>query len=85
LDRLTRAFCETGTSMDYVTIEKGENTQDKPPNMQSYQESYINFNWQQANALIKGYKNGINIGYEAVDRHVDEGYGDQTALIFLNK
>jgi acetyl-CoA synthetase len=71
--------------MDYDTIEKESNRQDKPPNMQGYQQSYVDFNWQQANALIKGYKSGINIGYEAVDRHVEEGHGDQTALILLGK
>jgi acetyl-CoA synthetase len=71
--------------MDYVTIEKKLSNQDKPPNMLGYQHSVSHFDWEQANSLIKGYKNGINIGYEAVDRHVEEGYGEQTALIFLGK
>ena len=71
--------------MDYVTIEKDITSQDSRPNMQSYRQTYADFDWDQAKALIKGYKNGINIGYEAVDRHVEEGFGDQTALIFLGK
>ncbi len=76
---------QIGTYMDYVTIEKDKSSLDKPPNMQSYLHTVANFDWQQAKTLIKGYKNGINIGYEAVDRHVEEGHGDQTALIFLGK
>ena len=27
----------------------------------------------------------INIGFEAVDRHVEQGHGDQTALVWLSK
>jgi len=85
LVRLTEAFGKIGASMDYATIDTEINKQDKPPNMQGYQQVYADFNWEQAHRLIKGYKSGINIGYEAVDRHVDDGYGDQTALIFLGK
>jgi acetyl-CoA synthetase len=54
-------------------------------NLQSYQKSYEDFDWQQARAQIKGYGRGINIAYEAVDRHVDEGHGEQLALICLDK
>jgi acetyl-CoA synthetase len=54
-------------------------------NLQDYQQSYENFDWSDAKQQIKGYQGGINIGYEAVDRHVEEGYGEQLALIFLGK
>jgi acetyl-CoA synthetase len=54
-------------------------------NLQDYQHSYENFNWQQAKDQIKGYEGGINIAYEAVDRHVDEGFGEQSALIWWPK
>lgn len=38
--------------------------------------------WQ----LVGGLSGGaINIGYEAVDRHVIEGHGEQTAMIWLSK
>ncbi len=38
--------------------------------------------WQ----LVGGLSGGaINIGYEAVDRHVIEGHGEQTAMIWLTK
>lgn len=36
--------------------------------------------------LLTGLPGGaINIGYEAVDRHVETGHGDQTAMIWLSK
>jgi acetyl-CoA synthetase len=56
-----------------------------PANLQNYQQSYEEFDWQQARARIKGYGSGINIAYEAVDRHVDKGHGEQLALICLDK
>ncbi|SHK18269.1 acetyl-CoA synthetase [Shimia gijangensis] len=38
--------------------------------------------WQ----LVGGLSGGaINIGYEAVDRHVNEGHGEQTAMIWLTR
>jgi len=54
-------------------------------NLQDYQQSYDNFNWQQAEDQLKGYEGGINIAYEAVDRHVEDGHGDQLALIWWPK
>ncbi|WP_424940529.1 acetate--CoA ligase [Aliiroseovarius sp. S253] len=36
--------------------------------------------------LLTGLPNdALNIGYEAVDRHVEQGHGDQAALIWLSK
>ena len=55
------------------------------PNLQDYQHSYEKFTWQHAKNRIKGYKGGINMAYEAVDRHVDEGFGEQFALIWWPK
>ena len=71
--------------MDYAPIEKDINTLNRPANMLNYQKSYNEFEWQQARGMIKGYKNGINMGYEAVDRHIEDGYGEQAALVFLEK
>ncbi len=38
--------------------------------------------WREARAQLAGLPDGrgLNIAHEAVDRHVDEGYGDRTAL-----
>ena len=71
--------------MAYAPIKKDVNTANRQANMPSYHKSYDDFDWQLAKAMIKGFKNGINMGYEAVDRHVEEGFGDQTALVFLEK
>ncbi|GAA5215219.1 acetate--CoA ligase [Corallincola platygyrae] len=54
-------------------------------NLTNYTECYAQFDWQQAKDAIATLPGGINIGYEAVDRHVDEGHGEQTALRWLGK
>jgi acetyl-CoA synthetase len=54
-------------------------------NLTSYQECYQKFSWQDAQQRVVGNEKGINIAFEAVDRHVDEGYGEQTALRCLDK
>jgi acetyl-CoA synthetase len=71
--------------MNIPIINKTVDSQSHPPNLRHYQQSYENFDWRYAKQQIKGYLHGINIGYEAVDRHIEEGYGEQLALIFLGK
>lgn len=71
--------------MKYSSISKPPSRAERQPNLRDYQHSYQNFDWQQATALIKGYKKGINIAYEAVVRHCEEGHGQQLALIWLAK
>ncbi|AEP30966.1 acetate--CoA ligase [Brumicola nitratireducens] len=71
--------------MGYAPIKKDVNKTHRPANMLSYQHSYDNFKWHKAKAMIRGYKGGINMGYEAADRHVDDGFGSQEALIFLDQ
>ncbi|MFT4939163.1 MAG: acetyl-CoA synthetase [Paraglaciecola sp.] len=71
--------------MDIIKEDSKHNEPTQSANLQNYQQSYEEFDWQQARALIKGYRSGINIAYEAVDRHVDEGHGEQLALICLDK
>jgi len=41
--------------------------------------------WAEARSLIDGWKSGINIAHEALDRHVSEGHGAQVALRWLGK
>ncbi len=41
--------------------------------------------WGEARSLIDGWKNGINIAHEALDRHVRAGHGDALALRWLGK
>ena len=71
--------------MNYAPIKKDASATNKRANMPSYQQSYADFKWHKARKLIKGYKAGINMAYEAVDRHIDEGFGNQAALVFLGK
>ncbi len=54
-------------------------------NLSCYQDCYQKFTWQTAQQHIVGGDKGINIALEAVDRHVEEGFGQQTALRCLNK
>ena len=54
-------------------------------NLTSYQDCCEKFTWQTAQQHIVGGEKGINIAFEAVDRHVEEGFGKQTALRCLNK
>lgn len=42
--------------------------------------------WDDAQALLDGLPGGgLNIAYEAVDRHVANGHGDQQAMRWLGK
>ena len=41
--------------------------------------------WREARQLIDGIDGGINIAHEALDRHVNQGHGDQVALRWIGK
>ncbi len=68
-------------------IKKGGAVGTLQPNMRDYPSYYASFNWTDAieelDCLPK--HNGINIAYEAVDRHILHGRGNQTALRFIGK
>jgi acetyl-CoA synthetase len=52
-------------------------------NLANYEEAYSNFKWEDVEKEFTWAKTGkVNIAYEAVDRHVDEGRGDKVALLF---
>lgn len=57
------------------------------PNLEDYSSFYPAFSWKQAFSQIDGLpdKKGINIAYEAVDRHVLHGKADKIALRFIQK
>ncbi|MBU2704962.1 acetate--CoA ligase [Zooshikella marina] len=71
--------------MDVPIIYKDLKKFSLTPNLTDYHRCYQSFSWTQARANIKGYGKGINIAFEAVDRHVEEGHGEQHALIWLGK
>jgi len=54
-------------------------------NMQDYNETYQNFSWNDIEQNFTWSRTGlVNIVYEAIDRHVDEGRGDNVALYYLD-
>jgi acetyl-CoA synthetase len=59
----------------------------RAPNVSDYASYYASFTWDKAFSGIDGLPNmrGINIAYEAVDRHIAHGKGEKTALRFIEK
>lgn len=50
-------------------------------NMQDYEQTYKDFDWKSVEQAFSWSKTGkINMAYECIDRHVDEGKGDKIAL-----
>ncbi len=54
-------------------------------NLGDYEAARRDFSWRGAAAMLAGLPRGrgLNIAYEAVDRHVDEGRGGRTALRWI--
>jgi acetyl-CoA synthetase len=63
------------------------NTHASPaPNLPDYEKARAEFSWAAARAELRGLSDGgLNIGYEAVDRHADGALADTVALRFLSK
>jgi acetyl-CoA synthetase len=56
------------------------------PNLKDYRRTCREFSWDQARAQLDGLPGGgLNIAYEAVDRHVAHGMGAKLALRWLAK
>ncbi len=68
--------------MDYEQINK---TLGSRRNLDDYAQTCQQFDWDQARQRLHGLDGGLNIAFEAVDRHVSEGHGEQTALRWLDK
>ena len=59
---------------------------DRQPNVEDYQALYARFRWADAAAELDGLPGGkLNIAHEAVDRHVQHGAGDKTAIRWIAK
>lgn len=55
-------------------------------NLQDYDEFAARFSWADARALLDGLPGGgLNIAYEAVDRHVAAGRGGKLALRWIGR
>ncbi len=70
--------------MDFPEIKKDPLNADKH-NIINYSDSYQSFSWKDAKQQLLGDSENINIAYQAVDRHVQAGYGEQTAIRWLGK
>ncbi|MGD8426779.1 MAG: acetate--CoA ligase [Balneolaceae bacterium] len=56
------------------------------PNLADYDEEYASFNWDKVRLELTGLPNGgLNIAYEAVDRHVEGEKRDTVALRWLGE
>ena len=57
-----------------------------PPNLADHDSACAAFDWAQARRLLDGLPvGGLNIAYEAVDRHLAHGRGARTAIRWLGK
>ena len=55
-------------------------------NLQDYEEYAKTYSWARARELLDGLPDGgLNIAYEAIDRHVKAGRGDKLALRWLGQ
>jgi acetyl-CoA synthetase len=57
------------------------------PNLRDYDEAYRTLSWEDARRLLSGLPNGggLNIAYEAVDRHADGPLKDRVAIRWLGR
>ncbi|MBO0927912.1 acetate--CoA ligase [Staphylococcus sp. 30400_3112M30941] len=55
-------------------------------NLKNYEETYNNFNWQDVERAFSWNKTGkMNMAYECIDRHVEQGLGDKIALNYKDE
>ena len=52
------------------------------PNLVDYDAAYAAFSWEEGRQAVAGLPGGggVNIGFEALDRHVLAGRGDKLAV-----
>lgn len=70
-----------------VIVKTGLPAGSPAPNLVHYDAACASFNWTAARRWMGAARSGAesNIAYQAVDRHVDDGWGEQTALRFIRK
>ncbi len=72
--------------MPWDIIRKSGATALRRPNLADYDEACAAFSWTAARAELDGLPSGgLNIAYEAVDRHVARGHGARLAMRWLGK
>jgi acetyl-CoA synthetase len=74
------------TKVGWATIEKSEHPGWPASNLADYDAARAAFSWADARAALTGLPGGgLNIAFEAVDRHLDDGLADKTAIRWLAK
>ncbi|MBN1957906.1 MAG: acetate--CoA ligase [Desulfuromonadales bacterium] len=73
--------------MGWQPIRKDPSRWRVAPNLPDYHQARAEFSWNAVRRELSGLPDGrgLNIAYEAVDRHVDQGRGDRVALRWLSK
>ncbi|PQA89391.1 acetate--CoA ligase [Hyphococcus luteus] len=72
--------------MDEPIIRKSGAAAGVQPNLTDYEKACAEFSWEAARAELDGLPDGgLNIAYEALDRHVANGRGGKLALRWLGK
>lgn len=70
--------------MDFPEIKKDPAVAHQH-NLTSYQQACNDFDWQTQRHRLLDETGPMNIAYQAVDRHVQAGFGQQTAIRWLGK
>ena len=71
--------------MTYETIVKTPH-EIAASNLGMYDRARQSFSWEQARSLLDGLPGGgLNIAYEAIDRHVAKGSGEKVAIRWIGK
>jgi acetyl-CoA synthetase len=85
-DRWSIAGVTTVAAPHWPRIPKAPDRFPVPPNLADYDAARRAFSWATARAELDGLPaGGLNIAYEAVDRHLAHGRGDHVALRWLGR
>ena len=72
--------------MTWQTVEKTTELGWPAPNLDDYVTACAELSWPQAHAALAGLPGGgLNIAFEAVDRHLADGLADKVAIRWLGK
>ncbi len=72
--------------MTQEIIHKSDQPVGPAPNLADYEAACEGFSWDDARAALTGLPNGgLNIAFEAVDRHLTDGLADKVAIRWLAK
>jgi acetyl-CoA synthetase len=73
--------------MNYPTIKKGPiEEMSVTPNLVNYEKMRKEFKWEEVMKSLEGFdQGGINIAYEAIDRHLKTPLKDKIALFWMGK